>query len=456
MPGGTGAMTIADGLRNVPRRRRSWKWFLHALVFLSLIGLQVHQAFERGPRDTVDAGWYIGYALSILHEQRLPPGTVDVVPLYPLWLTMWMRIDPGYRGYLQCLRFNLPYWSGEKVIRDGDTSLCRHLDNAGFLRTGASGSHRHRADMACGLACVRASDGRPPQRVLCSVRRAVARSGWECACPRESRHPPVRRRQRLPRVAGPVRNPEAGKAANRGRGGHVRPAAGRAGPRPPTLRIPAGGPSGRRDGPGCCGTARGAAQSPSSRPGSWSAHRWWVTPWLVRNYTEKGFVGFTEGYGPWIFMERLAYNNMAWRHWIAAFPSWGGQEGRRLASEWFGKDVVRWLHYGDPEARERRISGGGHLLTNVATGDQLGVVLERVWAELPRHLVVSVPLAWRGMDQTRNIPYGSVCWLLVILSFVLGSRRNRSVVQRQVVPLLKQRQEARDVFICESQASVSH
>ena len=132
MPGGTGAMTIADGLRNVPRRRRSWKWFLHALVFLSLIGLQVHQAFERGPRDTVDAGWYIGYALSILHEQRLPPGTVDVVPLYPLWLTMWMRIDPGYRGYLQCLRFNLPYWSGEKVIRDGDTSLCRHLDNAGF------------------------------------------------------------------------------------------------------------------------------------------------------------------------------------------------------------------------------------------------------------------------------------------------------------------------------------
>ena len=68
------------------------------------------------------------------------------------------------------------------------------------------------------------------------------------------------------------------------------------------------------------------------------------------------------------------------------------------------------------------------MLTNVATGDQLGVVLERVWAELPRHLVVSVPLAWRGMNQTRNIPYGSVCWLLVILGFVRGTPRNRSVL----------------------------
>ena len=48
-----------------------WKWLLHALVFLSLIGLQVHKAFERGPRDGVDARWYIGYALSILHERQL-------------------------------------------------------------------------------------------------------------------------------------------------------------------------------------------------------------------------------------------------------------------------------------------------------------------------------------------------------------------------------------------------
>ena len=124
MLGGTGAMTVADGLRNVPRRRTSWKRFLHALVFLSLIGLQVHHAFELGPRDQFDAGWYTGYALSVLHESQLPRGRVEIVPLYPLWLTMWMRIDPDYRGYLQCLHFNLPYWSGGKVVRDGDTSLC--------------------------------------------------------------------------------------------------------------------------------------------------------------------------------------------------------------------------------------------------------------------------------------------------------------------------------------------
>ena len=153
-----------------------------------------------------------------------------------------------------------------------------------------------------------------------------------------------------------------------------------------------------------------------------------VTPWLVRNYTERGFVGFTETYGPRILIQRMAYNDVTWRQWLALFPRWSGRGGHRLAIDWFGKDtVVSMSKRVNPAIRERWMAGE-RMLANVATGDQLGVVLERVWAELPRHLVVSVPLAWRGMDQTRKIPYGSLCWLLVILGFVRGTPRNRSVL----------------------------
>ena len=67
------------------------------------------------------------------------------------------------------------------------------------------------------------------------------------------------------------------------------------------------------------------------------------------------------------------------------------------------------------------------MLTNVAVRDRLGVVLRRVWAELPRHLAVNVPLAWRGMNQNNPIPYGSLCRLPVILGLARGTHRNRSV-----------------------------
>ena len=431
MPGGTGAMTIADGLRNVPRRRRtSWKRFLHALVFLSLIGLQVHQAFERGPRDQF-AYRYTGHALSILHESQLPRGPVEMVPLYPLWLTMWMRIDPDYRGYLQCLRFNLPYWSGKKgkVVDDGDTSFCRHLDNAGFyvqVLLGAVGT---------GLVWLAGwlASGRPMVAHL-SAFFVVYAGRWI-----DLGNTHLTESLAIPLFAG-VNVCLAWLVLS-----GVRRRRGGARLRTATVAI-------------TCGLLLGAlalvrppyefllAALPAAaavwmlrdRPRrraivvvtAWIlvSASLVVTPWLVRNYTERGFVGFTETYAPRILTERLAYNGMTWRQWLALFPRWSGRGGHRLAIYWFGKDTVVSMRKRENPAIRERWMAGKRMLANVATGDQLGVVLERVWAELPRHLVVSVPLAWRGMDQLPRIPYGNLCWLLVILGFVRGTPRNRSVL----------------------------
>ena len=38
-----------------------------------------------------------------------------------------------------------------------------------------------------------------------------------------------------------------------------------------------------------------------------------VAPWIARNYAQKDFVGFTQGYGSWILAQRLAFNAMTWR-----------------------------------------------------------------------------------------------------------------------------------------------
>lgn len=58
-------MTIADEFRKIPQRgRTNWRRFFHVLVFLPLIGLHGHGAFETGPQHGVDGTWYIGYALS--------------------------------------------------------------------------------------------------------------------------------------------------------------------------------------------------------------------------------------------------------------------------------------------------------------------------------------------------------------------------------------------------------
>ena len=420
-------MTIADGPRKVPRwgRRMSWRGLFHALVFVSLIGLQAHGAFELGPRDWFDARWYIGYALSILHESQLPQGPVEIVPLYPLWLTMLMHVDPDYRDYLQCLHNNLPYWSGGQKFRGGDISVCRRLDNIGFyvqVLLGAIGT---------GLVWLAGwlVSGRPMVAHL-SASFVLYTQSWII---QGNAHIPES--LVIPLFAG-VNVCLAWLVGGRGK----------TKPRSAAMAI-------------TCGVLLGAlaltrppyefllAALPVAafiwmirdrpRRRAIAVATTWilvsaslvVTPWIVRNYTEKDFVGFTESYGPGILLERLAFNPMTWRQWAAAFPFWSGGGGRRLATELFGHDTVAYLSYGRPEYYgDRAIDEWNEMQANVAAKDQLGFVLGQVWAELPKHLAVSVPLAWRGMEQHRRIPYGSACWLLVIFSFARGTHRNRSVL----------------------------
>ena len=435
-------MTIADGLRRASRRKENRSRLFHALVFLSLIGLHLHNVIEAGPGHGVDGAWYSDYALSIDHERQLPQGPVTVAPLYPLWLAMLMRIDPGYRDYLQCVSDNFSYQADKRRIEAGmdrpDQYVCEHLDDVGiYIRVLLAATSIGLVWLAGWLV-----SGRP---MVAHLGALFALYAGRLLLMTNSDMPES---LVIPLFAGVnvclawlvltlIRSPEREEGDGPNGRTKLRTAAvavtcglllgALALVRPPYEFLLAALP---------VAAAVWMLRDRRRRRAVAAATTWIligasliVTPWLVRNYVEKGFVGFTQTYGPHILMERLDYNGMTWRQWIAAFPNWaGGVGGPRLVKNWFGKDTRAWLRRGDPESRERRIRGE-HMLMDVAPEDQLGVVSRRVWAELPKHLAVSVPLTWRGMNQTRgSIPYGNLCWLLVILGFALGTRRNRCVL----------------------------
>ena len=380
----------------------------------------------------MDAQWYIDYALSAFHESRFPAGRVEIVPLHPLWLNLWMNVDADYVDDLHCLRDNLPHWHGGRFFDDGDITACRQLDNIGFRVQVLAGG------IGIGLVWLAGwlVSGRPMAAHLAAAFAVYARGFIKHGNTHEPESLVV------PLLAGvnvclAVLVLGSTKEKRR-RTVAVAAACGLllgalALTRPPYEFLLAALPLAAavwmlRDRPRRREIVVAAACIVMTASLV-------VTPWIVRNHVQKHFVGLVQGYGPEILIERLAFNAMTWRQWIAAFLVWSDADWgpdravRRLATELFGAETVAPLTYRNPDYYGRRAEEILNVeWANVAREDRLGFLLGRVWSDLPKHLAVSVPLAWRGMAQHEEIPFGSACWLLVLFGFVRGSPRNRSAL----------------------------
>ncbi len=433
-------MTTGD--RFPPRppvsERMKWRVLFHALVLVSLLGTHVWISFERGPQDGVDARWYIEYALSIFHESAFPAGEPQVVPLYPLWLNMWMHVDPDYVDDLHCLCDNLPYWIGGKFIDDGDITTCRYLDNIGF--------HIQILLGCIGIGLVWIAGWLASGRLMAAHLAAMfvvytqdfVTYGNGRFVTYGNQHIPES--LAIPLFAG-VNVCLAWLVLGTGRAKGRRVAVAitcglllgaLALTRPPYESLLAALPFAAaiwmfRD-------RRRRREIVVTTACIMVTASLVVTPWIVRNYAQKSFVGFTQGYASSILLGRLALNDISWSHWIASFPTWSGRGGQHLASELFGSETVAHLTYGHPDyyafdsgerVAQLRARLKADLARNVALEDRLGFLLERLRIDLPKHLAVSVPLAWRAMQQHQGLPLGSAAWLLVIFSFARGGFRNR-------------------------------
>ena len=401
----------------------------HALVVVSLLGAHVWTFFQRGPQDGVDAQWYIDYALSVFHESQFPAGRVEIAPLYPLWLNLWMNVDPDYVDDLHCLRDNLPHWHEGKFFDYRDITACRHLDNIGFRIQVLLGA------IGVGLVWIAGwlASGRPMAAHLAAMFAVYTQAFVIHGNAHEPENLVV------PLLAG-VNVCLAWLVLRiRRRKGRTLAVAAACGlllgalalTRPPYEFLLAALPLAAavwmlRDRPGRREIAVAAACIAVTASLV-------VAPWIARNYAQKDFVGFTQGYGSLILTERLTFNAMTWREWIASFlvwsdqPRWPDGAGRRLATELFGAETVAPLTYRSPSYYPRHSAEIANI-ENVAWEDRPGFLLGRMWADLPKHLAVSVPLAWRGMAQYEEIPFGAACWLLVIFSFVRGGPRNRGAL----------------------------
>ena len=159
-----------------------------------------------------------------------------------------------------------------------------------------------------------------------------------------------------------------------------------------------------------------------------------VSPWLARNAVQLGRPAITVGYAEHILSERLSYNRMGWYEWAAAFLYWFPDIGDSLA-----RDLL-------PERLYARLgwSPGSYYLTsyvvrseaNAATSSRDEVfpwlMREKVLGDAPKHLAVTLALAWRGMFIAKW--WGVFAWICVALALWRGDSERRRTLALVLAP----------------------
>ena len=412
---------------------------LHALAVTALLGAYVHSAFVlHHPQLSFDGSWYVARAL-VLHESGAMPPLDGARPLYVAWLNLLMRVDPDFAGYLRCLQETVPRWSEwdprwtERFggVREGKTTLaaaCGPLTNVGIYAQALLG--------AVGVGLVGLAGWLASRRALVaylSVLAALLLDGYvhhSLGYMTENLAVPLftgvnvclawlalRRR-----TAEPRRTAAAALACGLLLGLLVLS-------RPPyeillavlpaaaavlALRDPA---RRRAIAAAAAGVLLGAALV--------------ATPWAVRGAADS------TTYASATLVFRLAYNDMTWRQWLAAFPFWTSMqeweaEPGDAATRWFGRHATSPLDKRRPDYFGHRWDETAR--TWKAHRERGPLFLSgRILAELPKHLAVSAPLAWRGMSEFRSGPcgigpYAAAVWLLLLFAFARGAPRNRRVL----------------------------
>ena len=415
--------------------RRSLVLF-HVLVLVSLLAIQFYTATVPSSRMATmegDEPYYVHYALDVFHGSRFPHyRSKKIVPLYPVWLAALMHIDPAFRDFLECTIANrrLPVAQAE--------AICRPLGNIGYYAQAALGT--------IGIALVWIAGWIASRRLsVAHLSALIALAAGQYAVDTTSF---MTEALVIPLFAG-VNVCLAWLLAG---GGTLRRNAIVATgcgitlgalilTRPPyeyllPVLLLAVGALIVRDRYRRCAHAVALACILGFASLS-------VAPWLAYNYRTTNFVGLTSGYDSETLGQRLAYNEMSGRQWVASFLYWTHGSDRELFTRWFGHETLRYFDGSYERAAVMGWETGVAFAdSGVPREDQLALLMARVWDNLPKHLAVSVPLAWRGMQphdrpggqavlRPSIIPdpwFGIACWLLLIFSLVRGSPRNRGAL----------------------------
>lgn len=126
-----------------------------------------------------------------------------------------------------------------------------------------------------------------------------------------------------------------------------------------------------------------------------------VGSWALRNWTQLDAFAVTGGYDSFILVQRLAYNSMTLREGLAAMLYWLPGPGEALAIKLYPPELLQRLGFEHPQSffaigngvwREQLFAAAGG--KEHATGY---LVREILLPDLPKHLLVTLLLAWRGV-----------------------------------------------------------
>ncbi len=150
-----------------------------------------------------------------------------------------------------------------------------------------------------------------------------------------------------------------------------------------------------------------------------------TVPWAVRNYAEFGS-SFASGsqYGARALAQRVAYNRMSAAEWSVAFVYWIPDFGDSLAEQLFPATAYEKLGWADSGYY---FKGGSEIMARVfadadSENTHVGYLLRtEVLARPLKHVVVSLPLAWRGMFVAKY--WGMVAWVCCVWLLWRNGRR---------------------------------
>lgn len=172
-----------------------------------------------------------------------------------------------------------------------------------------------------------------------------------------------------------------------------------------------------------------------------------TVPWLVRNQIEFNRLALSGGdYGGRALTQRLAYNDMRWDEFGAAFIYWLPDFGDSLARRFLPPASFLRLGWDDREtfyrqgvARMRADIRHGVVKSDVGT-----LVRDEVLSHPVRHARSTLALAWRGLFIGKS--WGLVAWLCAALALWRGWRTRDKDFFLLCLPAL---------FLCFFQAAVS-
>ena len=121
--------------------------------------------------------------------------------------------------------------------------------------------------------------------------------------------------------------------------------------------------------------------------------------WMLRNILIFGDPAISSGYAPFIFIQRLAYNDMQFSEWLASFVFWFPDIGDNIARQYLPYESYVRLGW---EAEETFYQAGQRDRINLfSTGAEhvsmKPLLLDRLFPDLFWHCMVTIALSFRGM-----------------------------------------------------------